>query len=137
MSSPSSSNALLIYREIPSEPLLSFLLPSRSRAYPSISVIISGKNSRQTNLASLVLPTLKNLGHALIFIVSAEFVLQSGFASSIQDTLGAVAETVLEHEHLRKSRHSTTRVSLRVSHEDFPPVQDITEGNAAVFLPFL
>lgn len=44
-------------------------------------------------MARLVLSTLQDLGHAFVLVVSAEFIFQGGLASSIQDTLGTVAET--------------------------------------------
>lgn len=89
-----------------------------------------------TNQVGLVLSTLEDLGHALILVVGAEFVLQSGFAGAVQDTLGTVTILRLEHVHRRLGQLPRNR-DLPVSHEDFPAVQHIAEGNAAVILPLL
>jgi hypothetical protein len=85
---------------MPKEPLDSFLLPSRSRVCTFLLALFRRTALEKTNNVGLVLAAFKDLDHAFVLVGCAELVLQSGLAGSVQDTLSAVANTLLERVYI-------------------------------------
>lgn len=113
-------------------PLESFLPPSRSRVCTECQRSSVEWRWDNTNRVGLELAAFKDLDHALVLVLGAELVLQSGVAGSVEDTLSTVANTMLDGaEHVDSIKDS------RVSYKDLPAVQNIGEGDAAVVSPLL
>lgn len=95
---------------------------------------------RSTNRAGLVLATLQDLDHAIIVIGGAELVLQSILAGTVEDALGAVADTEecqLTCPQIDTNHKSQEHKDSPVSHKDLPSIQHISQRNTAIPLPLL
>ena len=84
----------------------------------------------------MVFTPLQNLGHAFVVPRRAEFVLQEGFASSVEDTLSSVSIQVTSPlASFPFLFFPLYRRILLVSNENLPSVQHTSQRNGPVMAP--
>lgn len=124
------------------EPMESFLVPSRSRVYINNSQHINNASGRwerermkeETNRAGLVLAALQDLDKAFIVLGGTELILQSILAGAVENALGAVADG---DKNVSPYHQQETMTDLPMSYKYLPPVEHISQWDAAVTFPLL